>query len=150
MVDSLEKFQKIMVNVYGDEGKEFILFKRQLYQMYEVQNRSKTEHAAFSLGVERKNLQWLYQANLDFVKEMTRINHLDNLAAHGKLKGSIYKTKRFGLSTQKGLAAIGVSIYGYMNLLPLSLMVGPMFAKIGLIGTAIYGTTLLREREVIS
>ena len=36
VVDSLEKFQQAVVNVQSEEGKEFILFKRQLYQMYEV------------------------------------------------------------------------------------------------------------------
>lgn len=36
VVDTLEKYQQRMVNTKSDSGKEFILFKRQLYQMYEV------------------------------------------------------------------------------------------------------------------
>lgn len=59
VVDTLEKFQNGLVNTQSDFGKEFVLFKRQLYQMYEVQNRSIYEHQQFSFGVERRNLKWL-------------------------------------------------------------------------------------------
>ena len=105
-----------MVNEFADEGKEFIVFKRQLYQMYEVQNRTKEEHDAFSIGIERKNLNWLYQANLEFVREMTRINHLDNLVAHGHLKGSIFRARKFNVRILKGVSCLGGSVLGYMNL----------------------------------
>lgn len=44
VVDTLEKYQQRVVNTKSESGKEFILFKRQLYQMYEVQNRSIDEH----------------------------------------------------------------------------------------------------------
>ena len=60
VVDTLEKYQQRVVNTKSDSGKEFILFKRQLYQMYEVQNRSIDEHDTFSLKLERQNLRWLY------------------------------------------------------------------------------------------
>ena len=36
MVDTLEKYQQRVVNTKSESGKEFIQFKRQLYQMYEV------------------------------------------------------------------------------------------------------------------
>ena len=150
VVDSLEKYQKIMVNEYADEGKEFIVFKRQLYQMYEVQNRSKDEHDAFSIGIERKNLNWLYQANLEFVKEMTRINHLDNLVAHGKLKGSIYKANKLSWRTLKGISTLGITALGYLNMAQLSLLLGPNVATLGLIGTAVYGTSMFRESNTVS
>jgi hypothetical protein len=70
VVDTLEKYQQRMVNTKSDSGKEFMLFKRQLYQMYEVQNRSIDEHEEFSLSLERQNLKWLYQANLEYISEM--------------------------------------------------------------------------------
>ena len=35
--------------------------------MYEVQNRSIDEHEEFSMQLERKNLRWLYDANMDYV-----------------------------------------------------------------------------------
>lgn len=79
VVDTLEKYQQRMVNTKSEGGKEFILFKRQLYQMYEVQNRSIDEHEEFSLTLERQNIRWLYQANLDYIGEMQRVTTLDNL-----------------------------------------------------------------------
>ena len=63
VVDTLEKYQQRVVNTQSESGKEFILFKRQLYQMYEVQNRSIDEHDQFSTKLERQNLTWLYKAN---------------------------------------------------------------------------------------
>ena len=139
-----------MVNEFADEGKEFIVFKRQLYQMYEVQNRTKEEHDAFSIGIERKNLNWLYQANLEFVREMTRINHLDNLVAHGHLKGSIFRARKFNVRILKGVSCLGGSVLGYMNLAQLSLILGPNVATLGLIATAAYGTSMFRESNSVS
>ena len=150
VVDTLEKFQQSVVNVQSEEGKEFIMFKRQLYQMYEVQNRSIDEHSNFSLGVERKNLKWLYKANLDFVSEMKRINHLDNLVEHSSLKGSIFKAKTLSPRRLKGLGAIGASVVGYANFGALSLMLGPNVATLGLVASAYYGMQQFYESELIS
>ena len=139
-----------MVNVQSEEGKEFIMFKRQLYQMYEVQNRSIDEHNSFSLSVERKNLKWLYKANLDFVSEMKRINHLDNLVEHSSLKGSVFKAKTLSPRRIKGLGAFGAAVAGYANLPMLSLMVGPNIATVGLVACAYYGMTQFYESNSIS
>jgi hypothetical protein len=62
VVDTLEKFQSSVVNLDSQAGRDFIVFKRQLYQLYEVQNRSVEEHEAFSFQIERENLKWLYNA----------------------------------------------------------------------------------------
>lgn len=59
--------------------------------MYEVQNRSIYEHERFSMGVERKNLKWLYNANIDYVDEIRLINEFDNMVEHGQLKGAVFK-----------------------------------------------------------
>ena len=48
MVDSLEKYEREVVDLNTKEGRDFIVFKRQLYQLYEIQNRSVEEHEAFS------------------------------------------------------------------------------------------------------
>ena len=74
VVDTLEKFEERVVDTSTQEGKQFVLFKRQLYQLYEVQNRSTAEHEQFSFVVERNNLKWLYNANLDFIDEMNYVN----------------------------------------------------------------------------
>ena len=75
------------------EGRDFIVFKRQLYQLYEIQNRNVEEHEAFSFQIERENLKWLYNANQDFNKEMQRVNALEDLNTHYNLKGAIFKNK---------------------------------------------------------
>jgi hypothetical protein len=77
VVDTLEKFEQNLVNKESQAGRDFIMFKRQLYQMYEVRHRSVWEHDQFSLTVERRNLKWLAEANRDFIHEVQRINHLD-------------------------------------------------------------------------
>jgi hypothetical protein len=48
MVDSLEKYEREQVDLTTKQGRDFIVFKRQLYQLYEIQNRSVEEHEAFS------------------------------------------------------------------------------------------------------
>jgi len=63
VVDSLEKYQDFNVDLDTQEGRDFYVFKRQLYQLYEIQNRSVDEHEAFSFTIERENLKWLYNAN---------------------------------------------------------------------------------------
>lgn len=83
VVDTLEKYQQRVVNTKSESGKEFVQFKRQLYQMYEVQNRSIDEHDNFSNKLERQNLRWLYQANLDYIGEVQRVGSLDALVDHG-------------------------------------------------------------------
>jgi len=65
-VDTLEKYQDALVDQNSAEGKDFILFKRELYKLYEVRNRSMLEHEAFSFNVERQNLSKMYQANLSY------------------------------------------------------------------------------------
>ena len=59
-----------MVNKQSKAGRDFVLFKRQLYQMYEVRHRSIWEHEQFSLNVERRNLKWLFEANKDYMQEI--------------------------------------------------------------------------------
>lgn len=67
VVDTLEKFQTGMLDTNSPKARDFVLFKRQLYAMYEVQNRSIHEHELFSFNIDRENLHWLYNANMDFV-----------------------------------------------------------------------------------
>jgi hypothetical protein len=53
VTDSLEKFEKQLVDVDTQEGKDFVLFKTKLYQMYEVKNRSVYEHQAYTMKMDR-------------------------------------------------------------------------------------------------
>ena len=70
-----------------------MVFKRQLYQLYEIQNRSIDEHEAFSFEIERQNLKWIYNAREDFSKELDRANAVQDLEDHVNIKGAIFKRK---------------------------------------------------------
>lgn len=107
--------------------------------MYEVQNRSIDEHDQYSFGIERKNLKFLYKANLDFVQEMKRINNLDNLVAHGKLNGSIYKQSTLTNKRKKGILALAGAIGAYSKMTALTMMVGSNVATLGIVAAAYYG-----------
>lgn len=138
------------MNTQSEAGKDFILFKRQLYQMYEVQNRSISEHEAFSLAIDRKNLKWLYQANLDFVGEMQRINHFDNLVEHGQLKGSVFRAKALSPRKLQSVAAFGAAIAAYTHLIPLTLMLGSTLPYVGIAGAIAHAARGLSESNYIS
>ena len=55
----MEKFEEGLLDRVSSRAREFILFKRQLYALYEVQSRSVNKHELFSFEVERNNLRWL-------------------------------------------------------------------------------------------
>ena len=145
MVDTLEKFQDALVNTQSQAGKDFILFKRQLYQMYEVQNRSLYEHEQFSIGVERQNLKWLYLANMNYVRELSHINRIDDLVDHGQLKGSLYRAKMMSPNKLKGVGALGASAFAFMHWGMLSMMMGPAAPAVGIVALAAYGTSRFAE-----
>jgi len=74
----MNKYQESSVDLDSQEGRDFIVFKSQLFKMYEVQNRSLDEHEAFSFEVERENLKYLHQASRDFQSEMSRLNEIED------------------------------------------------------------------------
>lgn len=150
VVDTLEKYQQRMVNTKSDSGKEFILFKRQLYQMYEVQNRSIDEHDTFSMTLERQNLRWLYQANLDYIGEMERVSHLDNLVQHGQLKGSIFRMKSMSAKRLRGVGCFAFAGLAYANMITLNMMLGPTLPMISIVGAAMVGARSFNEQQMIS
>ena len=118
--------------------------------MYEVQNRSISEHEAFSLAIDRKNLKWLYQANLDFVGEMQRINHFDNLVNHGQLKGAIFRAKTLTPRKLQSVFAFGAAIAAYTHLVPLTLLIGPTLPYVGIAGAIAYAARGVSEGNYIS
>jgi hypothetical protein len=70
VADTLEKFQSGMLDASSPAAKDFIVFKKQLYQMYQVSNRSVHEHELYSFTIERENLKWLMKANEGFLAEL--------------------------------------------------------------------------------
>ena len=118
--------------------------------MYEIKNRSIYEHEQFSMGVERQNLKWLYNANMDYVSEMCTVNRLDDLVAHGQLNGSVFKAKMLSPNRLKGLGTFGTAVVAYSNFTMLSLMLGPTAPAIGIVGLSIYGARAFSETMSIS
>jgi len=93
VVDTLEKFESGIVDLDSQAGKDFIVFKRQLYQVYQIQNRSVQEHESFSFEIERENLKWLSQANKDFLASIQENDKIDELVNAKSLNGLIFKRK---------------------------------------------------------
>jgi Holliday junction resolvase-like predicted endonuclease len=139
-----------MVNRESQEGRDFIVFKRQLYQMYEVRHRSVHEHEQFSLNVERRNLKWLYEANKDFIQEMNHINQIDQMADHASLKGKVFRAKTMNPRKMKGLLSLGFSGLCYSKLVMLTLMMGPTIPITTVAATALYGMYTFADKEYVS
>ncbi len=118
--------------------------------MYEVQSRSIDEHEVFSRQVERQNLGWLYQANMDYNQEMQRVSFLDNLVSHGSLKGSIFRAKMLSQRRLYGLGSFGLAGFAYMHLSTLSMMLGPVAPVLGIVGATMYGARQFAESGMIS
>ena len=118
--------------------------------MYEVQNRSIDEHEQFSFQVERSNLRWLYNANLDFVTERVRVNEVENAADIGSLKGAIFKRKLLSEERLKSLGAFGLAgVLGTYSV-PLGLMVGPTLPAVGIAASLLYGISHFSENNYIN
>ena len=113
--------------------------------MYEVQNRSIDEHEEFSMQMERKSLPWLYEANSDFISQMQRVNQIDNMVAHGQLKGSIMKQKILSSSRLYGLGYLGVASLAYMKMASLTMMMGPVAPTVGIVSLAVMGARKFAE-----
>ena len=124
VVDTLEKFEEGAVDKTSDAGKDFLRFKRQLYKLYEVQNRSVEEHEAFSLRVDRRSLNCLYNANLRFVEEVAKAQHHEKMADYGMMGNKVLKKKYLSPRRRRGITFFGLAAMGYWNLTALSLMCG--------------------------
>ena len=66
-----------MLNKQAPQAKDFIAFKKQLYQMYQIQNRSIWEHEMYSFDIEREDIKWLSKARDDFVMEKIKLDAID-------------------------------------------------------------------------
>lgn len=124
VVDSLEKFQSGMINTNTDAGRNFVQFKRQLYKLYEVKNRSVLEHDAFSMSVDRRDLKHLYKANLDFVQALradnfeSSVNKDRNQLESMNKQNIVFSDKRYydlrNLG-RLGAAFLSVGMYPYLT-----------------------------------
>jgi hypothetical protein len=151
VVDTLEKFEQGLLDKDSPRAREFILFKRQLYAMYEVQNRSVNEHELFSFEVERKNLTWLYRANADFIQEMHRVDQVDQLADHNRLgKNEVFRRRTLNPRRLKGITAFASS-YGIYTYAPyLAVYLGTTLPMLGVVCAGLYGMLAFSESQIVN
>lgn len=151
VVDTLEKFEEGLLDRESPRAREFVLFKRQLYAMYEVQNRSVNEHELFSFEVERKNLTWLYRANLNFVQEMHRVDSIDQIADHSKLrKDEVFRRKTLNPRRLKGLTAFASSFGLYTYAPYLAVYFGTTVPMLGAVVAGLYGMLSFSESQIVN
>jgi hypothetical protein len=155
VVDTLEKYQDGHVDKHSDSGKEFMLFKASLYKMYEVSNRSGVEHEAYSFRIERSNLRWLYNANLDYCNELVRVNREENMSNHGSLNGAVFKQKMMNTDRVRGIGAFAAAAAVSSHWMPITLALAglgvPAAAPaVGLAGMVFYGMHKLNTTNTVN
>lgn len=151
VVDTLEKFEQGLLDKDSPRAREFILFKRQLYAMYEVQNRSVHEHELFSFEVERNNLRPLYNANMDFITEMHRIDQIDQLADFSRLgKDEVFRRRALSPRRFKGLGAFASSFALYSYAPYLAVYCGATVPVLGAVFAGLYGMLQFSESQIVN
>jgi len=139
VTDSLEKFERDLVDRETKEGKDFVAFKTKLYQMYEVKNRSVYEHQAYTMKMDRQSLDSLYGVTQNFVHESALVDRLDQACDTGSLKGKVYQAEFLTPDRALGLFSFTASLIAFKKMTMLSLLLGPVVPVAGIVGTAIYG-----------
>jgi hypothetical protein len=114
VADTLEKFQANL-DMDNDDAKDFTLFKKKLYKLYEVRSRSALEHAEFSSEIREDELIHVYDAHRHHLAYMNRDNYLDRISNQINLKGSYFKRKLLSPSRLKSImgGALTLSFYAY-------------------------------------
>jgi len=118
--------------------------------MYEATNRSAEEHEAFTFRVERSNIDWLYNANLDFIEQKSIVNYLEKRVDNGSLKGAVFKRKMMSTNRLHSAAAFGTAGILYSHLMPLTLMMGPTLPAVGMAASLLYGMHMMNEKSYIN
>ena len=151
VVDTLEKFESNVLDQNSPKARDFVLFKRQLYAMYEVQNRSVSEHELFSFNIERSNLRWLSQANLEYINSLNRVDQMDQLADFKSLgKDQVFKRRLLNPRRLKGVGALASSFYLYSYAPYLAVTLGSTLPVVGALATAVYGLLAFAESQVVN
>ena len=127
-----------------------MVFKRQLYQLYEIQNRSIDEHEAFSFEIERQNLKWIYNAREDFSKELDRANAVQDLEDHVNLKGAIFKRKILDPNRLTGLGYFGLAGATYAMFPHAALLLGPTLTTSLITAASLGGMFKLSDRNQVN
>jgi hypothetical protein len=150
VVDTLDKFESNILDQNSPRARDFVLFKRQLYAMYEVQNRSVSEHELFSFKVERQNLRWLFNANSAHINQLMKVDALDQLADFRSLsKDQVFKRRTLNPRRLKGVGSLAASVYLYTYAPYLAVTLGSTAPVLGALATAFYGLLAFAESHVV-
>jgi hypothetical protein len=150
VIDTLDKYQERAVDLDSQAGRDFIVFKRQLYQMYEIQNRSVEDHELYSFNIERENLQVLSNAHKTYLSEMRRLNDIEDLRAHANLGDAIFKRKPLAWDRYTGLGYFGAAGLTYAYFPLVAGFLGSNLTMIGMTGATLYGMATFTETNVVN
>jgi hypothetical protein len=150
VVDTLDKYQQRAVDLDSQAGREFIVFKRQLFQMYEVQNRSVEDHELYSFNIERENLRFLTNAHQTYLAEIRRLNDIEDLRAHANLGDAIFKRKPLAWDRYTGLSYLSAAGLTYAYFPLVAGFFGSNLTMLGMTGASLYGMTTFVETNVVN
>jgi hypothetical protein len=114
VADTLEKFGSNL-DMDHAEAKNFVLFKKKLYKLYEVRARSALEHSEFSSTIREDELIHVYDAHKHHLAFVNRDTFMERVSNQANLKGAYFKRKLLSPSRLKGMTsgAVALSFYFY-------------------------------------
>lgn len=132
VADTLEKFEENILDHSRPESKDFVLFKRQLYQMYEVQHRSREEHELYSFNLDRKNLAHSYKANLLHIENQIVQKQSQEVANLKTLNGALFKAHFLNPSRFYGLLSGAAALYAWQKFAVLAHSTSPLVMTVAI------------------
>lgn len=153
VTDTLEKFTANL-DMNHEDAKNFVIFKKKLYKLYEVRSRSTLEHEVFSTDVTEDELSHVYNAHKHHLRTLITDNHIKRYNAQKQLKGSYYKRKFMSPARLRGLTSsfLALSMYIYHPYLWPHFAAGYLLPKlytITPIAASLYGLYNLSESNVV-
>ncbi len=153
VADSLEKFGQNL-DMDHEDAKDFIIFKKKLYKLYEVRARSLSEHAEFSTQVLENELSHVYDAHKHHLSTVMEDNHLDRVRQQQSLKGAFYKRKLLNPQRLRGISSslFAISFYLYNPYLWPYFAGGALTTKLFYatpVASALYGIYNMSESNIV-
>jgi len=153
VTDSLEKFGSNL-DMDHEDAKDFIIFRKKLYKLYEVRARSSAEHALFSAEILEDELTHVYDAHRHHLSTIMTENYLDRIRQQANLKGAFYKRKLLNPQRLRGISSslFAISFYLYNPYLWPYFAGGVITSKLFTltpISAALYGVYNLSESNIV-
>lgn len=132
MADTLEKFENGILDKSSPDAKHFVVFKRRLYDMYQVSHRSREEHELYSFQIERKNLAASYRANLVHVENQVANSQRQQAQHLSQLGGRVYNARLLNPTRLFGLGYAAAGLYTWNKFAVLAHSFNPTLVTIAL------------------